>query len=72
MAYSMTVAQPLGNEIVREDGVEPMGWGKAALRMVGYMASGFILYIGFLMALFTERNRCLHDMIAGTVVIKTK
>jgi len=61
----------LGIRIVRQDGVEPMGWGKAGLRLVGYMASGFIFYMGFLMVLFTEHRRSLHDMIAGTVVIQT-
>ncbi|MCD4751092.1 MAG: RDD family protein [Thermoanaerobaculales bacterium] len=62
----------LGMKIVRQDGVEPMGWGKAGLRLLGYIASGFILCMGFLMVLFTERSRSLHDMIAGTVVIKTR
>jgi uncharacterized RDD family membrane protein YckC len=62
----------LGLRILREDGVEPMGWGKAGMRLLGYMASGFILYIGFIMVAFTDRKRGLHDMIAGTVVIKTR
>ena len=62
----------LGLRILREDGVEPMGWGKAGLRLVGYFASGFILYIGFIMVAFMERKRGLHDMIAGTVVVKTR
>lgn len=56
--------------VVRVDGVDPVGYGKAALRLVGYMASGFILYIGFLMILFTERKQGLHDMIAGTLVVR--
>ena len=61
----------LGMRIVRQDGVEPMGWSKAGLRLAGYMVSVFIFYMGFLMVLFTERSRSLHDMIAGTVVIQT-
>jgi uncharacterized RDD family membrane protein YckC len=56
--------------VVRVDGVDPVGYGKAALRLVGYMASGFILYIGFLMILFTDRKQGLHDMIAGTLVVR--
>jgi len=56
--------------VVRVDGVDPVGYGKAALRLVGYMVSGFILYIGFLMILFTERKQGLHDMIAGTLVVR--
>jgi uncharacterized RDD family membrane protein YckC len=56
--------------VVRVDGVDPIGYGKAFLRLVGYMASGFILYVGFLMILFTERKQGLHDMIAGTLVVR--
>lgn len=62
----------LGLKILREDGVEPMGWGKAGMRLLGYVVSGFILYIGFIMVAFTDRKRGLHDMIAGTIVVRTR
>jgi uncharacterized RDD family membrane protein YckC len=29
-----------------------------------------ILWIGFIMAGFTEKKQALHDMIAGTLVIR--
>jgi uncharacterized RDD family membrane protein YckC len=29
-----------------------------------------ILFIGYIMAGFTERKQALHDMIAGTLVIR--
>lgn len=57
-------------KIVRDDGVEPLGYGKAILRMLGYFVSGFILYIGYLMILFNDEKKGLHDMIAGTHVIR--
>ena len=57
-------------KIVREDGVEPLGYAKAGLRLLGYMASGFIFYIGFIMVAFTDGHKGLHDMIAGTRVVK--
>ena len=60
----------LSLKIVREDGVEPLGYGKAALRLLGYMISGMTLYIGFIMVAFTEGNKGLHDMIAGTRVLR--
>jgi len=44
--------------------------GKAALRVVGYLASSIILYIGFLMIAFSGDRKGLHDMIAGTRVVK--
>jgi uncharacterized RDD family membrane protein YckC len=53
------------------DGTYPIGIGKAFLRMIGYMISGAICYIGFLMIIFDkETHRGLHDKIAGTVVIR--
>lgn len=58
-------------KIVRDDGVAPLGYGKAALRMLGYIISGMILYIGFLMILFNDEKKGLHDMIAGTHVIRS-
>jgi uncharacterized RDD family membrane protein YckC len=53
------------------DGHYPIGYGKALLRTIGYMVSGMICYIGFLMIAFDrEQHRGLHDKIAGTVVIR--
>ena len=46
--------------------------GKAALRWVGKIVSCLILFIGYIMAAFTERKQALHDMIAGTLVLKGK
>lgn len=62
----------LGLKIVREDGEEPIGWGTAFMRLVGYMVSGFILYIGFLMIAFNAEKKGLHDMIAKTRVLKVR
>ena len=46
--------------------------GKAALRWVGKIVSCLILFIGYIMAAFTQRKQALHDMIAGTLVLKGK
>ena len=62
----------LGLRIVREDGEEPLGWGTAFMRLVGYMVSGFVLYIGFLMIAFNPEKKGLHDMIAKTRVLKVR
>lgn len=62
----------LGLRIVREDGVEPMGWGTACLRLLGYMVDGFTFTIGFIIIAFSARKRGLHDMIAGTTVIRSR
>lgn len=58
-------------KVTLPDGTFPIGYGKAFLRMIGYIVSGAICYIGFLMIAFDkEQHRGLHDKIAGTVVIK--
>ena len=46
-----------------------IGFGKAIIRMVGYVLSSVILCIGFLMAAFGDK-RALHDRIAGTRVVR--
>ncbi len=45
---------------------------KALWRNVSKIFSSLILYIGYLMAGFTQRKQALHDMIAGTLVIQSE
>ncbi len=61
----------LGIKITTVDG-EPIDFGRAFLRYIGYWASAITLGIGHLMIAFTGQKRGLHDYIAGTVVIKTR
>jgi uncharacterized RDD family membrane protein YckC len=59
-----------GLRIERTDG-SSVGIGRAFLRhFVGYPLSFLILGIGFLMATLTSRARGLHDIIAGTLVVR--
>jgi uncharacterized RDD family membrane protein YckC len=44
---------------------------RATGRHFAKYVSGMILLIGYIMAGFTERKQALHDMIAGTLVIRT-
>lgn len=39
-------------------------------RLLGTYVSGFILYIGYIMAGLTDKKQALHDMIASTLVVK--
>jgi len=43
-------------------------FGRAAWRHVAASLSYLTLYIGFIMAGFTQRKQALHDMVAGTLV----
>ena len=60
MALGIRVTDLAGNKI---------SFGKATGRYFGKIISGLILYIGFIMAGFTEKKQALHDMMAGCLVI---
>jgi len=57
----------LGLKVVAEDGSEPIGLSRAAVRVLGYLLSGLTLGIGFLMIAF---GGSLHDRLAGTRVVR--
>ena len=48
-----------------------ISFGRATARHFAKILSGLLLMIGFIMAGFTERKQALHDMLAGTLVIRT-
>ena len=59
-----------GLRLQRNDGSEP-GVGRAFLRhFVGYPLSFLTLGLGFLLATLSTRGRALHDLIAGTIVVR--
>jgi uncharacterized RDD family membrane protein YckC len=47
-----------------------IGFGKATGRYFAKILSFLIIGIGFLMVAFTQRKQGLHDILAGTLVIK--
>jgi uncharacterized RDD family membrane protein YckC len=59
-----------GLRIVRRDG-QPVGVGRSLVRhLVGYPLSLLTFGLGFLVAALNSHGRALHDMIAGTVVVR--
>lgn len=46
-----------------------LSFGRAAGRHLGRFFSILLLYLGYVLALFTERRQTLHDKLAGTVVL---
>ena len=46
-----------------------ISFSRATGRYFGKILSGLILYIGFLMAAFTQKKQALHDKLAGCLVI---
>ncbi|HKR90934.1 RDD family protein [Novosphingobium sp.] len=63
LAIGLVVTDLNGNRI---------SFGRATGRYFAKILSGVILLIGFIMVAFTERKQGLHDMIAGTLVWKTR
>jgi len=60
MLLRISVTDMAGNNI---------SFGRATGRYFGKFLSGLILYIGFIMAGFTQQKQALHDIIAGCLVV---
>ncbi len=45
---------------------------KATIRYFSKILSTLILFIGYIMAAFTEKKQALHDIIAGTLVVNNR
>jgi uncharacterized RDD family membrane protein YckC len=56
-------------KVVRVNG-EPLGYGRAFLRWVGYLASWAAFALGFLWVIFDRQKQAWHDKIAGSYVLK--
>jgi uncharacterized RDD family membrane protein YckC len=59
----------LGLQVTNRQG-ERIGFGRATGRFFGKIISGIPLYIGFMMAGWTQRKQALHDMLADTLVVR--
>jgi serine/threonine-protein kinase len=59
----------MGIKMIAIDG-SPPGKGRCFLRLIGYVLSSLILYVGFLMALWDQERQALHDKLAGTYVVR--
>ncbi len=58
-------------KVVRSDG-RPVGLGTAILRLIGYMLSTVLLFVGFLMIAFDGQRRAFHDRLADTLVVEPR
>lgn len=60
----------LGLRIVDHRGRSPIGLTRAILRMVAYTVSSLTLGFGHMMLVFRADRRSLHDILAGTRVVR--
>lgn len=49
---------------------KPLGFSHAFVRYLSKGLSGTVFCIGFLIQPFTEKKQALHDLVAGTLVVK--
>ena len=69
-AYQATLGKmALGLKVTDLQG-EPVSFSRATGRYFGKIISGLLLGLGFLMAGWTEKKQALHDIMAGTLVVK--
>jgi uncharacterized RDD family membrane protein YckC len=61
--------QIMGLKVTDMDG-QRLTFARASGRFFAKIISGMTLGIGFIIAAFTEKKQALHDMIAGTLVMK--
>ncbi|HEU4413728.1 MAG TPA: RDD family protein [Candidatus Angelobacter sp.] len=69
-SWQGTVGKRILRLKVTDEAGYPIGFGRATGRFVGKILSRLLLCIGFIMVAFTDRKRGLHDMLAGTLVMK--
>jgi uncharacterized RDD family membrane protein YckC len=60
----------LGLKVTDEYG-QRISFARASARYFSKILSRMILLIGYIMVGFTQRKQGLHDMIAGTLVVRT-
>ncbi len=48
-----------------------LSFGRASIRWAARWLSGLAFGLGYALALFNDKRQTLHDLVAGTVVIRT-
>jgi len=56
-------------QVVDARTLQPLTWKQAGLRLLGYLVSAMLLYLGFLWIAFDRRKQGLHDKLVGSVVL---
>ena len=68
-SWQATPGKRMAGLLVTDTNGARIGFGKANIRYWSKILSGFVM-IGYIMAAFTEKKQALHDMIAGTLVLR--
>jgi uncharacterized RDD family membrane protein YckC len=68
--YQASLGKKVCGLVVTDLNGARIGFGRATGRYFGKILSAIIIYIGFMMAGWTQRKQALHDQLAGTLVWK--
>ena len=69
-SWQGTVGKRLLQLRVTDETGNRIGFGRATGRFFAKILSSMFFYVGFIMVGLTDRKRGLHDMLAGTLVMK--
>ncbi len=69
-AAQATIGKRALGIVVTDMSGQRISFGRATGRHFGKYISAIILLIGYIMAAFTEKKQALHDIMAGTLVVK--
>jgi uncharacterized RDD family membrane protein YckC len=69
-SWKATLGKRALNLVVTDLEGQPLSFGRATGRHFAKWLSGLIFCVGFIIAAFTSRKQALHDMIAGTLVVR--
>ena len=67
-----TLGKKICNLVVTDSSGNRITFARANARFWSKFISGAIFCVGYIMAAFTEKRQALHDVIAGTLVVKKK
>ncbi len=61
----------MGLRVVSVDG-DRVHIRQAFIRLAGYWLSALLFFLGYLISLVDDQRRCLHDRLAGTLVVYSR
>jgi uncharacterized RDD family membrane protein YckC len=69
-SWQATIGKRILHLKVVDEAGNRISFGRATGRFFAKILSSMLMCIGFIMIAFTDRKRGLHDMLAGTLVVK--
>jgi uncharacterized RDD family membrane protein YckC len=69
-AWQGTIGKRIMRLLVTDAYGRRIGFGRATGRHFGKLLSGLVVFVGYLMIAFTEQKQGLHDLMAGTLVVR--